>query len=344
MTRTAARIFAFFVISVMGVTAWAKVYHWPGYCEAGTLKISNPSGESGYVWLQRFNPQLENESEFLIQEKTSISIKVQNNTHSDRFSLLTFLNAPLEVTYECGLHSYTATEIEGGVNVFRRRVNTENKLWVQSLYSGSQKLKVEYLDSRDETLSTEFIPISAGESRTQLLRADLKWTKFRITSSHRYTSFLVTEKSTSPPDFSSPVSSDVEKNATYFLIGNRSGSGANFVARITDPGLAERARNLIKNPAAEKMMFATIQKDHSGFNRDFNSPQATHWSWSTSEVTNFADFGSTACNGNPQSLEDRVDQWVESPGRICFWDFRVKSELTPEEVSSGTFKTKKRSH
>ena len=99
--------------------------------------------------------------------------------------------------------------------------------------------------------------------------------------------------------------------------------------------MAVRARELIKFPQKEKMVFAKIQKQHSGFNRNWTKPEKSFWSWSTSEVTNFADLGSTACNGTPQEVEDRFEHWIVDPGQICFWNYRVKKELTPAEVAAG---------
>ena len=83
------------------------------------------------------------------------------------------------------------------------------------------------------------------------------------------------------------------------------------------------------------MLFARIQKDHQGFNRNWSKAEKNFWSWSTSEVPNFADIGSTACNGIPQEVEDRIDYWATDPGQICFWNYRVKKELSPSQVAAG---------
>jgi hypothetical protein len=117
-------------------------------------------------------------------------------------------------------------------------------------------------------------------------------------------------------------------------VGARTGADDNFVVKIEKPELIEKARTQIKNPALEKIVFAKIAKDHNGFNRNFNSG-GSFWSWSATEVTGFGDFGSTACNGQPQMLEDRVDSWIENPGQICFWSYRIKRELTSDEITKG---------
>ena len=83
------------------------------------------------------------------------------------------------------------------------------------------------------------------------------------------------------------------------------------------------------------MLFARIQKNHQGFNRNWSKVEKSFWSWSASEVTDFADLGSTACNGAPQEVDDRMDYWVIDPGQICFWNYRVKKELSPLEVATG---------
>jgi len=173
------------------------------------------------------------------------------------------------------------------------------------------------------------------------LTEEKNWSYLKVSSSHKFSGFLIGDNSVHSPDQALPYEIPAEQNAHYFLVGPRGGTGDNFVVTISSPEVIAKARELIKNPSVEKIVLGRIQKNHSGFNRNFDSANGSFWSWSVTDVTGFGDFGSTSCNGHPQMVEDRVDAWLENPGQICFWSYRIKRELSKEEVSSGTLLPKK---
>ncbi|MGZ3724421.1 MAG: BP74-related protein [Pseudobdellovibrio sp.] len=324
----------------------AKIFHWPDYCESGNLKVTNTSASASSLWLQKFSPQLVNETEYPVEAKGSTLIRVEKTDPNDRFSLLQFdQQNTFKVSYVCGGDEIEATDLEGGVITYKKK-SANDKLWLQNIFYTDNTIKIEFLNAFLMPVAQTELSLKTGTSTSLVPQSKSDYSYVRVSSREKFFSYYFNESKIEKPFSIKAVQAEVDTNAHYFLIApSRSTINDSFVAKITDPDMVDKARQLIKNPSLEKMMFATIQKDSGGFNRNFNNAAKTHWSWSTKQVTNFADFGSVLCNGQPQAVEDRVESWVDDPGRICFWDYRVKRELTSEEVRSGQlssaqFKTK----
>ena len=318
------------------ISAQSRVLHWPEVCDSGELKIINSSSHNTTVWLQKFDPFLSIETEYPINAKTTLSLKIEKKLPEDRHAVLYFNSSlNLKASFHCGTSSYPATDIEGGVLTFKKTSPTHNKLWFQNLFTDNNKVKIELLDSAGRAKETIDLNLKSTQTAAYTLDKNQNWSFARISSSNRLASFLLTDNLSALADINAPQTSTIESSGRYFLVGPRDGDYDSFVVKIENPLLIEQARSFIKTPSAEKILFARIQKDHQGVNRNFNSPTRNFWSWSTTEVTGFGDFGSTACNGSPQLLEDRLDGWLNDPAKICFWSYRVKKELTPDEVASG---------
>lgn len=315
---------------------FGEVLYWPQVCQDGELFVKNRTAQTLYVWLQKFAPELESETDYELPPENTVTIKLTGTRALEHYSLLHF-NSPanIDVRYRCGGVIYGSSTLEGGALTFRRSALPDNKIWLQNLYTGVNRVEIELLDGGFRTLTTLALDAAAGEGLTFALPNAVKWSYFRLRSSNKSSVFNLTSGGAEGPWLVAPQESPVDTAASYFLVTPYSGRGDSFIARIRDPQMADRARDLIRNPQKEQMLFATIEKNHQGYNRNWSKREKNFWSWSVTEVTNFADFGSTACNGTPQEVEDRVDFKVQNPGRICFWDYRVKKELTPAEVSSG---------
>lgn len=336
------RIFTLALIILFAGAANSKVLHWPEVCDSGELKVTNTSSQNTSVWLQKFDPSLAHETEFLLNAKSTINIKIEKTSLEDRHALLHFNDTlNLKATYQCGPISYPATDIEGGVLTFKKSSPTHNKLWLQNLFTDQNNVKIDLMDSNG--ISIESINLNLKSVQTVAYTLDKKqnWSFVKVSSSNKLASFLLTDSLTALAGSAKPQTSNIEAGGHFFLVGPRVGNSDSFVVKIENPALIEQARNLIKNPSLEKILFARIEKNHQGVNRNFNSPTHNFWSWSATEVTGFGDFGSTACNGSPQMLEDRVDGWLNDPGKICFWSYRVKKELTSTEVATGKLSAKK---
>ncbi len=314
----------------------SKVLYWPEACESGQLKISNNGNQTESVWLQKFNPLLVSEFEHVVSSQSTITVKVDKTSLLDRFSLLKINEkAKIKVTYNCGGIAYPTSALDGGLLTFKKTSAVHNKLWMQNLYTDKNKVVVEILDRNHQIIKSAEIILKASESFTNKLTETQNWSYLRISSTHKISAFLLTDFSASTPVEALPLNTYIEATSHYFLVGPRNNDADSFVIRLQNGEILNKARQLVKDPSLEKIVFARVQKDHLGFNRNFFNQTKSHWSWSTTEVTGFGDFGSTSCNGNPQMLEDRIDFWLNDPGQICFWNYRLKRELSKEEVSSG---------
>lgn len=123
---------------------------------------------------------------------------------------------------------------------------------------------------------------------------------------------------------------------TYFLVSTREEHpDAAFVIALDDAQKIATAREQIKNPKLEKIVVARIGEGHGGFNRAFLSKDKSPYSWSVTDVDNFADFAQIDCDGSPDLVEERLERKLADGGRICFWRYRVVKELSPIEIATG---------
>lgn len=334
--------FSLFAIALLFQSiSFAKVIYWPDSCQSGELKIANAGSNTVSVWLQKFGPYLESETEYIVNSQQTKSIKIENLGDKNRFSLFAMSTEKLKVTYDCGGITYPTSEVDSGQQIFKRPESGSSKVFVRNLFPGPNTVKVEILNSEMQVIKSSDLNLEIAEVSIRKLTEVANWSYLKVFSSQKFSSFLIGDNIVKSPDQTLPYEVQAEQNAHYFLVGPRSGTGDNFVVTISSPEVIAKARELIKNPSIEKIVLGRIQKNHSGYNRNFDSAIGSFWSWSVTDVTGFGDFGSTSCNGNPQMVEDRVDAWLEDPGQICFWSYRIKRELTKEEISSGTLLPKK---
>lgn len=317
--------------------AQAEVLRWPQLCLQGKLQITNSTRQNVRAWLQKFSQATRTETEILVNANSTMNLAVSASNSEDRFTLLHFANPQnsLSAVLLCDDQRFPAHSLEGGLLTFKKSDLDENKIWLQNLFSSLNTIHIEALDRFNKVISTKKITLQAFEQlNDKSFDSDLDWTSLRLSADNRFSAFNLTTAGSTNPNKIEIQKSETDANAHYFLIAPRDGNGDSFVARITSSEMVQRARQLVAHPELEKMLFATIEKGHQGFNRNWSKKEKSFWSWSVTNVTNFADIGSTACNGMPQMVEDDVDQWVQDPGRICFWNYRVKKELTPNEVAA----------
>ena len=315
----------------------AEVLRWPQICRSGELYIKNKSNSPSSVWLQKFNKNLMRETEFELAANANLILPLEQITKEERYSLLNLNQSnSFDVNYRCNGLSYIGSSLEGGSLTFKKTADNLNQIWIQNLFTESNEVQIEFQDINYQKITLKIFTLTSLESILYAVpEAAKNWAFFKIFATHRSSVFNLTATGHDKPIAITPQKSQIDTAAYYFLVGPRLGSADTFVVKISDEKIAAEARELIRNPQKEKMLFARIQKNHQGFNRNWLKTEKSFWSWSTSEVTNFADLGSTACNGLPQEVEDRMDFWVADPGQICFWNYRVKKELTPLEVATG---------
>ena len=317
-------------------SAAAEVVRWPQVCSQGQLRIQNKTAADTKFWLQKFDPDLQSETEFMVTGKSSLLINITAKKKSERFSVLHFQQPQgIEAVFNCQKKTYPAHSFEGGKLTYRRSDLRHNQFWIQNLYSDKNEFKISYLDSTRQELKTVTVNLSSGGMTIYKSNEAVKnWRYLRIEAHDRFAAFNLNSRGSEGP-FLIEVQKINSVAAAYFVVGSQDHAGDSFITKITDPLMIAKAREQITNPALQKILFAKIKKGHSDFNRNWMKKEKSFWSWSTSEVTNIADLGSTACNGLPQAVEDRTDSWLTDPGNICFWSYRIQKELTAEQVATG---------
>jgi hypothetical protein len=328
----------FLVITLFTLSTWSEVLRWPSLCSEPTLILQNLTNHEIQTWLQTFQGPHRIETALLIPAQKRIQLNINaDHQKNDRYALLhlsTEVN-PVQAQVTCDQLTYPANNIEGGVLTFRKTDLVEPKILLQNLFSAETSFTIEMLNHSNQIVSTQQLTLQSFEMQSfkpQVLTNN--WSSLRVRATNRFTAFNLSSRGSENPKMIQPEKSVIDKTVRYFLITPRDGLGDSFTVKITHPAMIEKALDLIQNPQKEKMLFATIEKGAQGFNRNFKKSEKSFWSWSTTEVTNFADLGSTACNGLPQQVEDDVDLWVQNPGRICFWNYRVKKEISASEVES----------
>lgn len=332
-----SQIILFFTLNT-SIHLKAEVLNWPQICPKGNLKINNQSQSTRRAWLQEFNLNvLENETEFLIDGLDSIEIPLEQFNVQQRFSLLHLeKSGTLQTQFECSSNSenlsVNATSFEGGQLYFRKSDLHENKLWLNNLYYTDNLFRLELKNSWGQTIKEYSILLKPWQQLNFKLDIN-QFSLVKVSAENKFTAFNLTSTGSLSPFHFQIQKTQIDPNYTYFLIGPRNNEGDQFIARIKDPTLIAKARDLIKNPQDEKIIFALIEKGHQNYNRNLYKKEKSFWSWSISEVTNISDFGSISCNGLPQILEDHLDEWISYSPRICFWSYRIKKELSPAEIN-----------
>jgi len=333
-------IAAFLIIAFFTYKTSAEVLRWPQVCANGNLEVSNSTTSDINAWLQKFSPQLSNETNFLVKARSTVTLAISSNNPSDFFSIFYFEKAnSLKATLHCDELNFAAHSFEGGILTYRKSNLDETKLWIQNLFTDLNTVKVEFLNRGFQIVGTDSIMLTSMQQLSYKVLSSLAgtdWAYVRVQGAQRFAAFNLTTNGSEGPFLIDSQKSSVSDTAAYFVVGSRDNSVSDqFIVRITDAAMIAKARQQIADPSLEKIIFATVQKGHGGFNRNWSKKDKSFWSWSATEVTNIADLGSTACNGFPQAVEDRMDSWLKNPGQICFWSYRIKKELNPSDVASG---------
>lgn len=328
---------AFLAIVFISVTSVGKVFHWPEVCEQGTLTIYNQSSAELRFFLQTFNPRLISEDPIVVEPNQTLSTEVAGYSLENlqkRLSLLSLNpeNARFKISMKCLGETYQASHKQSGEWVFKKQDHFKtHKLWVKNLAPSLTTLEITTFNG--STAKTRTIDIQAFEQKSLLLKDSDNWPHFKVRSDSKVSVFyLGHENQVDPFQTNSIPFKNVDTTGVYFEVQNRSRNDDSFVIHIKDPDMIARARAVLANPQSEKIVVAEIKLGSGNHNRNLHALDRAPWSWHVSRVTNFSDFASTACNGIPQIVEDRVLSWITDPGRICFWTYRLKREVLASEL------------
>lgn len=315
----------------------AEILRWPQACNAGELQITNLKDVGLRVWLQKFQPTLISETEINIKPSGIHKLYLKTSSSRERFNIMNLNGSDaIAVQFMCSTKVYRAHSFEGGNLTYRKSDLPQSQIWLQNLYTGNNLITVEYQNRRFEKIASSSITLAAlGQYSYKVPLQFENWAYVKISAKQRFAAHNLTSVGSDGPFMVNPQASNVDVKASYFVVAPRSQVGDSYTVKTTSPEMIQLARDQIANPSLEKILFAKIQKNGGGFNRNWSKLEKSFWSWSVSEITNFADVGSTACNGVPQAVEDRVDTWVKNPGQICFWNYRILKEISADEVASG---------
>lgn len=319
------------------VTAFGEVFRWPKLCANQTLSVENKSNKEQTVWLQEWEKTIVDETDHVIPAKSKISLQLSHDPSmtSQDFSLLS-LDSPKDLIIEthCNLRDIvSADSLEGGVVYYKINPHAVNEVQLKNLFPGRNTFYIEDLGLAKKSTPLE-IDVEGRELFKFTLKPEPTSTWVKITARERFRSIVNTPSTVLKPAYVETQRSIASQDDKYFLMGSSDNSGDQFVVKIKDSAMVQKARDQITNPKLQKIVFAKIALGSQGYNRNMIKKEKSFWSWSVTEVTNISDIGSTACNGFPQMLEDQAEAWVRGLGKICFWSYRIKKELTVEEVTN----------
>lgn len=327
----------FVMTLLISLSSAGKVFHWPEVCEKGTLEIHNQGHSELRFFLQTFNPTLISEEPLTVAAREVLKTEIVGFSKTQwqkRLSLLSLnaSNAQFLVQIKCNQETYQASPYQSGEWIFEKNRNFKtHKLWIKNLSSdvGTYELTV-FNGHSSKRRTIDFQPF---EQKAVLVKEADQWPYFKFKSTTKASVFYLGPTAhIDPIGFQSVGFKDVDTSGVYFEVQNRDKNDDSFVIHLTDSDMIARARSLIANPNSEKIVVGEVKKGPGNHNRNLFSKDRAPWSWHVSRVTNFSDFASTACNGIPQIVEDRALSWVNDPGRICFWTYRLKREISVSEL------------
>lgn len=318
--------------------AWAEADYAPQLCPARELqlRVENPTAEPLPFWLQvredgRLTDELADEvpagatvvrsgADFLAEGQ---AFSVRQRTSQLRFFLdcagTTPMTAATSPRADYALGSLAAPLL----------------VRVQNLHHSAQLVTLRFLGAGGRTLAEQTLPLSKSYVSTESkITAPPGAVRLQLEGEARLSSQVLRSEDLSliAPLAPTPAEVHVPTAASYFLLTNDS-SSESFVIAVDKADLADQARALIRQKSY-KITFALAEAaPAAGENRDFLSAGAPSWSWRVKEVYGFNDLGHQECSGSPSLLEDRVVAGAER--MICFWSFRLRRELTPDEVRTG---------
>lgn len=325
------------LINSATTTASAEVFRWPKLCANQTVSVENKSNKEQTVWLQEWEKTVVDEAESKVPPKGKIYLQLSHDpsTPTQDYSLLALDNPKdLVVETNCNLRDIVAGDsLEGGVVYYKINPRAANEVQLKNLFPGRNTFYIEDLSAVKSSAPLE-IDVEGRELFTFTLKPDPTAMWVKITAKERFRTAIHTSSAVLRPTVVTPQRSIASADEKYFVVGPSDNNGDQFIVKIKDPEMVQKAREQITNPKLQKIVFAKIQLGSQGYNRNMIKKEKSFWSWSVTEVTNISDFGSTACNGFPQMLEDQAEAWVNGLGKICFWSYRIKKELTLDEVQN----------
>lgn len=226
--------------------------------------------------------------------------------------------------------------------IYRYKVTTlENySLYMMDLGSSEQKIDIIYKTKNNVLLKKDTIELANSRIlKTLLLNPPKDAFYIDLKGENRFATWLFDSKNL-PLNFQSQIEETTpDDSLTYFLVAPRGVNGEPedemFTIATDDVAIIKKAQEQIQNPSLEKIIVAGIKKGTNSFNRDWQSPNKTPFSWFVNRIDSFADFAHISCDGSPNQVEEHLNAHINTGGRICFWRYRIIRELSRSEVAKG---------
>ncbi|WP_413557126.1 hypothetical protein [Bdellovibrio sp. HCB209] len=324
----------------------AELFYSPGFCDpkALTIHVQNKTSEHEKWWTQVHENGVIKEGYQELDGGSEMKISGADFLPDKRgFSLKAGNANALRFTASCDgqktlLNSVTSPQV---VHYFPKG-QTAFKLSLLNLYVNKNDLKLKAFDDAGFVVDRKSFSLSKHyETQNLKFTFDRAIARIEINGSARFHSeaFYGDDEKQSPPLALSPVELPVSAAKKYFLISTKTPSeNGSFVIALDDEDTINTAREQIRRPELEKIVVARVALGSGGVNRNFQARDKSPYSWNVTYVDAFGDLAHIDCDGNPDLVEERLQQRLNEGGRICFWRYRVVRELTPFEVSTGLLK------
>lgn len=323
--------------------AQARSYHLPLTCPVSrlSLQVSNSSSQAEVFWVRTWNGESFRETDFAApagQSKSFLGLEFMGEGES---ATLIHDSPSLSFILDCEGRTRVQDRVSPQQEFDLRSAQGPLVIGHKNLGPQIQNLQIEFFDSRHKRLISQNEESAAFlSSRRIKLTPPTKAAFLRITSQARQ-SVLVYDVSTGhefPARPLPPVELEPLPRESYFLLTDPD-EVESFVLTLTDPAEIQQTRQLIAS-GEPKILWAEIQAStQPGTNRDFHSVDKAPWSWSVTRFLSWSDFGSTSCGGRPQFAEDLLPIWKDFGYKtICFWSWKLKKELSSDEVRRGNLK------
>lgn len=305
------------------------------------LQVENTSPEVQSFWFQPVGISPFYESYMEVKALGHLSLPLsESRNFSDSALALKALNPALRFSAHCKGQA-SAWKLSNETSPWKKLDINSSKdsleIYIANLAQQKNSLEIEFegtwglLGSQSLALGDDFktlrqtLTLPQG-TKTVRLRAEGRWVGKAFLGSREMT---LRDETVRLKNVSTPA-----PTTRYFLFTSRyPDTHESFVVPMQNPKLIQESLAQIANPDTARLLVARIEKSLSNLNRDFSSPLKTPWSWQVMEAQNYADLAHISCNGTPQIVEERLNSWMsETGGTICFWNYRVTRELSPQEI------------
>ena len=115
-----------------------------------------------------------------------------------------------------------------------------------------------------------------------------------------------------------------DSNYVFFSVGiHGANEQSNFIITSNDTELIDQCRSQLELPEEERLFHINGSLDYG--DAGFNQP----WSWHIiPNEWSLAEMSIGVCNGEPEDVENDLDNWIDNIGQLCNWSSFIKNEIS----------------